>query len=406
MVSLLRLLFGGTAISSFLFNLVASAEPVYLPEPLIGTQAETTWAASATQRVLDTALGLPAIAYPADNPPTPEKVALGRKLFFDRRLSFNKTMSCAMCHVPEQAFSSWEMQTSVGVEGRSGKRNAPTILNVGFYKTLFTDGRETSLETQFISPLIARNEMANPSAGYLVTKLKSLPDYNGLFEEAFGKSASLDRIGMALGVYQRSLVAGNSPFDQWYYGNDKKAISDKAARGFQLFKKQANCTTCHIINEDYAIFTDNNFHDIGYGWWRERKRQNPPETTSVEIAPGEYIQVDKATITSVGDPPQSDLGRYEVTEDPEDLWKFRTPSLRNVGVTMPYMHDGGFSTLRDVLEFYNAGAVPHDGLHPALKPLGLSSGDLADIEAFLHSLTSSTISTLIGEARYQAPDNH
>ena len=406
MISSSRLLLSIPAILIVIWGAAATAEPAYLPEPLMGAPAAKTWSMSATRRMQVPVLGLPAITHPIDNPPTAEKIALGRKIFFDRRLSINKTMSCAMCHVPEQAFSNWEMKTSVGVEGRSVKRNAPTILNVGFYKTLFTDGRETSLETQFISPLIARNEMANPSAGHVVSLLNSLVDYQGLFEKAFGKPVSLDRIGMALGVYQRSLVAGNSPFDRWYYGGEKKAISDEAIRGFQLFSGQGNCTTCHIINEDNTTFTDNSFHDIGYGWWREQIRQNPPTETSVEIARGQFIQVDNAIITSVGDPPEPDLGRYEVTEDPVDRWKFRTPSLRNVAVTMPYMHDGGLTTLRDVLDFYNAGAKPHDGLDPGLKPLGLSGRDLAAIEAFLHSLTSSTISTLIGEARYRDPDNH
>ena len=406
MISSSRLLLSIPAILIVIWGAVATAEPAYLPEPLMGTPVAETWSMSATRRMQVPVLGLPAITHPIDNPPTAEKIALGRKIFFDRRLSINKTMSCAMCHVPEQAFSNWELKTSVGVEGRSVKRNAPTILNVGFYKTLFTDGRETSLETQFISPLIARNEMANPSVGHVVSLLNSLVDYQGLFEKAFGKPVSLDRIGMALGVYQRSLVAGNSPFDRWYYGDEKKAISDEAIRGFQLFSGQGNCTTCHIINEDNATFTDNSFHDIGYGWWREQIRQNPPTETSVEITRGQFIQFDNAIITSVGAPPEPDLGRYEVTEDPVDRWKFRTPSLRNVAVTMPYMHDGGLTTLRDVLEFYNAGTKPHDGLDPRLKPLGLSGRDLAAIEAFLHSLTSSTISTLIGEARYRDPDNH
>ena len=380
-----------------------------LASPLSGLlkaeEAAGAWQEEAFRRATQPVPGLPEIVHPKENQPTPDRIALGRKLFFDRRLSLNRTMSCAMCHIPEQGFANWELQTAVGLEGRSVRRNAPTVLNTAFYQVLFVDGRETALETQYIAPLVARNEMANPSVGYVVDLIQGLEDYQGLFEANFGGKASPDRIGKAFAAYQRSLVAGNSPFDRWRYLDDVEALSAAEKRGFELFSGKAACSNCHLVEESHAIFTDNAFHDIGYGWWREQQRQWPEPQQSVEVAPGIVYPVPHSLIASVGEKPQPDLGRYEVTQDPDDSWKFRTPSLRNVAVTPPYMHDGGFAQLSDVLRFYNAGGRSHGGLDPLIRPLGLDEGELEDLEAFLIALTSPDIPRLIEEARIRAPDN-
>ncbi|WP_282608981.1 cytochrome-c peroxidase [Pelagibius sp. Alg239-R121] len=373
--------------------------------PLQAADTKSSWAEEASRRASEPVLGLPKINHPEENQPTPGKIALGRKLFFDRRLSINRTMSCAMCHIPEQGFANWELQTAVGVEGRTVRRNAPTVLNAAFYRVLFVDGRDTSLETQYIAPLVARNEMANPSAGYVVELLRSLEDYRGAFEANFDGGPSLDRIGKALAAYQRSLIAGNSPFDRWLYQGDERALNASQKRGLGLFKGKAGCVSCHLIEETHAIFTDNAFHDIGYGWWREQQRQTPRDHQQVEVAPGVVYPVPHAVIASVSEKQQPDLGRYEVTQDPDDRWKFRTPSLRNVAVTPPYMHDGGFAQLKDVLRFYNEGGRAHDGLDPVIRPLELSDRDLRDLEAFLTALTSPDIPRLIEEARTAVPDN-
>ena len=161
-------------------------------------------------------LGLPAVSQPVDNIATVEKVELGRLLFFDRRLSLNDTFSCAICHIPEQGFTSNEIKTAVGIEGRSVKRNSPTIYNIAHYDILFQDGREDSLEQQAWSPLLAHNEMANPSIGYVINKIKAIKEYQGLFEQAFdGKGPTMETVGKALAVYQRALNSANSSFDQW-----------------------------------------------------------------------------------------------------------------------------------------------------------------------------------------------
>ncbi|WP_208989608.1 cytochrome c peroxidase [Pseudovibrio sp. POLY-S9] len=357
-------------------------------------------------RSLSTPLGLPPVPHPHDNPPSVAKIELGRKLFFDRRLSINRTMSCAMCHVPEQGFTNWELSTAIGVEGRSLKRNSPSILNVGYLDVLFHDGRDHALETQFIGPLTARNEMANPSAGRVVALLKELADYAQMFEDAFEAQASLDRIGMALGAYQRTILAGNSPFDQWYFGGDETAVGADVKRGFQVFNGKAGCSACHLIEDDHTLFTDELFHDTGYGQMREEKRQNPPASIPVQVAPGVVHQMEFSKIQSVSAEREADLGRYEVTEDPVDRWRFRTPSLRNLTVTPPYMHDGHLSTISQVIEFYDQGGSQLSGQDPRIRPLGLTGAEKQDLEAFLQSLTSPDLDCLISEARVLPPDNH
>jgi len=364
------------------------------------------WAKRALVRSTSPQLGLSPVPHPADNPPSEEKIELGRKIFFDRRLSINNTMSCAMCHVPEQAFVNRELRTSVGVEGRSVKRNAPTIVNAAFLDVLFHDGRDTSLETQFIGPMVARNEMANPSVGLVIAKLRTLPDYAGRFEAAFGAPASLDRLGMALAAYQRSLVLGGSAFDRWKYGKEESALSGKAKRGFEIFTGEAACASCHEIGGRWALFTDQAFHDTGYGWQREQARQNPPETTRVQVAPGVFHDVDYAKVASVSLTREGDIGRYEVTEDPEDRWKFRTPPLRNVAMTPPYMHDGALATLAEVVSFYDSGGPGHSRQDPRIRPLGLREDDREALVAFLEALTSPGLECLAAEARVHPPDNH
>lgn len=364
------------------------------------------WSERAMARSLAAHPGLPPVPHPDDNPPTRAKIELGRTLFFDRRLSINKTMSCAMCHVPEQGFVNWELQTAVGVEGRSAKRNAPTLANIAFLGTLFHDGRDNALETQFVGPMVAHNEMANPSVGRVVAFLKGDPQYGALFETAFGAPPSLDRIGMALGTYQRTLVAGNTPFDRWRYGGEADALSASQKRGFDIFTGKGDCASCHLIDVEHALFTDEAFHDTGYGWMRERQRQTPPASAMVQVAPGVVYDVDYAKIAAVSGERDADLGRYEVTEDPADRWMFRTTPLRNVAMTPPYMHDGSLHTLRDVIAFYNSGGPGHAGQDPRIRPLNLTDNEMADLEAFLASLTSPDLTCLAAEARINRPDNH
>jgi cytochrome c peroxidase len=239
-------------------------------------------------------LGLPAMTHPKDNTPSAKKIALGRKLFMDRRLSHNNTISCGMCHVPEQGFTSNELATAVGIEGRSHRRNTPTIFNVGYYKFLFHDGRELTLEDQVIGPLLAFNEMGNPSIGHVIEKIRNLDDYAGLFEEVYGSEVTLERVSHAIAAYERTFISGNSRFDQWHYGGDSNALTKQEVQGFEIFNGKAGCVTCHTINEKTALFTDQSFHNTGIGWARNNKvikKEYESDTFPVQLAPGVIVQV-------------------------------------------------------------------------------------------------------------------
>jgi len=357
-------------------------------------------------RVVDTPpLGLPKIPVPANNPITEQKIDLGRKLFFDRRLSINNTFSCAICHIPEQGFTNNELEKAVGVEGRLHRRNAPTIYNTAYLKRLFHDGRERSLETLIWGPLLARNEMAMPAMGRVIDRIESLPDYQGLFEQTFdGRQANAVTIGQALANYNRVLVSGNSPFDRWYYGKEDKAIPEPAIRGFELFKGKAQCINCHSVGEQSALFTDNKLHNVGLGFIRSMGADDPEKETML-VAPGLYMDIAKSFRDTVAATPLPDVGYYEITQNPDDRWKYRTPSLRNVALTAPYMHDGSMHDLTTVIAFYNQGGisqnengVPNVTQSPLIKPLGLTEQESSDLVAFLNTLNGDNMAELISDA--------
>ena len=349
--------------------------------------------------------GLPQVPIPEANPPTIPKIRVGRKLFLDRRLSNNGTLSCAMCHVPEQGFTVNELRTAVGNEGKTLRRSAPTLFNVAYAGPFFHDGREPELDLQPFDVFLNPDEMAAPSLGAIVEKVRSFSDYSPLFEKAFGKPPTVESIGGALGAYLRTLLSANSPFDRWRYGGEQGALSDAAVRGFRQFSGKAGCARCHTIGEEHALFTDHRFHDTGIGWYNTIVGRNTTEPVTVEIAPGVVTDLDRSAVASVGEPPVNDLGRYEVTGDPADRWRFKTPILRNVALTAPYMHEGSLSTLSDVVEFYNRGAHRHDGLDPMISPLGLEEHEIADIVEFLESLTGDNVDELIRDARSESIGN-
>lgn len=341
--------------------------------------------------------GLPPLPVPADNPLTDPGIALGRKLFFDRRLSANGTMSCAMCHVPEHGFTHNEMTTALGIGGRSLRRNAPTILNVGYLERLFHDGRERRLEDQVWAPLLAADEMGNASRTAVVERIASLPDYDGLFESALGEGPGPQAIGIALASFQRALVAADSPFDRWRYGGRDGALSESARRGFELFAGRAGCARCHSVGERFALFTDQDFHNTGIGYLAAM-RPTPTER-EIAVAPGETLRADTAGLESIGGGREPDLGLAEVTGLAADRWRYRTPSLRNVALTAPYMHDGSISSLEAVVRFYARGGAPNPGLDPLIEPLDLDERAVSDLVALLRSLTGGDVARLVEDAR-------
>ena len=357
------------------------------------------WDALALMRVKAPPLGLPPVPVPADNRLTKAKIALGRKLFFDRRLSINNTMSCAMCHIPEQGFSNNELATAVGVEGRSVRRNSPTSYNVAYARTMFHDARDSSLETQIFGPLLAHNEMGNPSIGMVIDKIASLEDYRRLFRKAFGASPNVHNLGQALASYQRTLLSANSPFDRWKYGGDQTAMSAAAIKGYKLFIGKAGCNSCHLIGSDSALFTDHGLHNTGIGSARVGQDNQGGPPIDVEIAPGVTVKLERRIVASVGEAPPKDLGRLEITDRPEDLFRYKTPMLRNVAITGPYMHDGSLRSLEDVVRFYNGGGIANPGLDAAIRALGLDASEVSALVAFLNALTGSNIRDLIADAR-------
>lgn len=341
-------------------------------------------------------LGLPAMQNPLD----PAEIDLGRQLFFDRRLSKNETLSCAMCHIPEQGFTQNELATPVGHLGKGVRRNVPSLYNVAFTKHLFLDGREQSLEAQIWSPLLAENEMANESREAVLATVASIGAYRARFGETFDEGLTEATLGRALAAYQRALLSGDSPFDRWYFGvgqssvgltSDAMAYPALASRGFAVFQEKG-CVSCHALNDNSALFTDGQFHNTGTGYRRAGRATRPP---AVQLAPGVFVvpTVDAETETF------TDEGRYELTGRPIDRWRYRTPSLRNVALTAPYMHDGSLTSLEEVVAFYAHGGGGDPMQDSRTRTIELSQSDQQALVAFLRTLTSDHVDALVADAR-------
>jgi cytochrome c peroxidase len=226
--------------------------------------------------------------------------------------------------------------------------------------------------------------MANPSLGHVLDRLRALPDYAGRFEAAFaGRGASADSVGEALASYERTLVAGDSPFDRYRYGGANDALRADERRGLEIFTGKGRCANCHLIGEHSALLSDFRYHNTGIGWLRSQQRAQ----VEVELAPGTTAPMSAADLRRIGAPPRSDLGRFEITLDPADRWAYKTPMLRNVAATAPYMHDGSLPTLEAVVEFYDGGGAGAPDQSSLIAPLRLSTAEKAALVAFLKALT-------------------
>jgi cytochrome c peroxidase len=301
-------------------------------------------------------LGLPPVPIPADNPPTAETIALGRKLFYDTRLSKDNSLACASCHNPNFAFTD-RLKLSKGMGGMIGIRNAPTLLNAAYSPLQFWDGRASSLEQQAAAPIANPVEM-DQSHKVTVSKISGDLSYRAEFAQAFGPGpVTLGKIEESLASFERTLLSGNSPFDRYEFGGDKKALSTAAIRGMEIFRdpKRGNCAVCHTIDKTYALFTDGKFHNTGAGVNGE----------------GEF----------------TDLGRYSQTKLEADKGAFKTPTLRNVALTGPYMHDGSLKTLKGVVDFYAGGGNSNPDLDKEMKVIHLPGQDRTDLVEFLQALT-------------------
>lgn len=351
--------------------------------------------AAAGVAVGTTLLGLPAVPEPADNPITAEKVRLGNILFNDKRFSSTGEVSCATCHDPAKAFTDGPLAVSEGVNKLTGTRNAPTVINAAFNATQFWDGRRPSLEEQSGDPFLNPVEMNLPSHDAIVAIVREDPAYQKMFREAFGvepAAVTMDHVKRAIAAFERTIISGNSPFDRWRYGGEADAVSEEAKRGFDIFLTQGRCASCHTISETHALFTDNKFHNVGIGFSKIAK--------DAEKVVGEFLRVaktDQAVDEAVlGDAKISEIGRFAVSREMQDIGQFKTPTLRNIAATAPYMHDGSLRTLREVIEFYNTTISPHEDQNQepnpfqsgGIRPLDLTEAQIGDLVAFLETLTS------------------
>lgn len=304
---------------------------------------------------------------------------------------------CAMCHVPEEGFTSNASQLSLGLEGVSLQRNAPSLLNVAWQARLFHDGRESLLPAMVWSPLLHSDEMRNRSPAHLLAHLRRWPHYTGRFEQAFaGALPSRKTVSEALAAYLRSLVAGNSRFDQWRYRNQPAALTAQEQQGFGVFMGAGRRVACHSVADKAALFADGRFHVIGAGF---KSAKSARGRFPVALAPGVSTTVSAVQMAAFANPRVPDLGRFEITQNNADRFAFKTPSLRNVSRTAPYMHDGSLATLADVVAFYNRGGDPAPGKSTLLIPLNLKPDDQQALVAFLRALDSASLPDLIAQAR-------
>lgn len=320
---------------------------------------------------------------PEDNPLSVEKVALGKTLYFDKRLSVDNTISCAACHDPRLGFADGK-KVAEGIQQKKGARSSPTTLNTAFLDAQFWDGRASSLEEQVKGPLVNPVEMGMPSHDVLVTKLRKIAEYRRGFQEVFGtEDFTIDHVAKAIASFERTLNTFNSPFDR-FIGGDKGAMSPSAQRGWELFQGKARCITCHEFNTAYPFFTDNKFHNIGVAM----------KAVNFEaLARRAAVETDVARLTR--EPGAAELGRYLVTKQPKDIGAFKTPGLREIAHTAPYMHDGSEPTLESMIDFYDKGGAPNPNLDGGMRPLGLTVEERKDLVEFLKALTSDDLPRLV-----------
>lgn len=319
---------------------------------LISTAFLTVWGGGTVARGGLLSNGpLPPMPIPGDNPQSDAKIALGKALYFDVRLSSNNTVSCASCHRPDASWAD-TTPTSEGVDHRKGGRNSPTILNAGYIVPQFWDGRALHLEKQAVGPVANPVEMDLPLPK-LIERLQASPGYVAMFKAAFDAAPSEDLVAKAIASFERTIISKNSPYDRYLEG-DHAAMSPPAVRGMKLFGGKGHCMSCH----SGPAFSDSRFHNLGVGY-----------------SNGSY----------------ADQGRYAVTKDPRDRGAFRTPPLRDVATTAPYLHDGSEATMEAVIDLYDRGGIPNPHLDPLVLPLHLSRGEKADLVAFLKSLTGDPV---------------
>lgn len=349
--------------------------------------------AIASAALAEAPLGLPEVEVPADNPQTPAKIALGDRLFNDVRFSSTGDVSCATCHAPDKAFTDSPLSVSEGIRKLTGTRNAPTVVNAAYHETQFWDGRSPDLEDQALHPFVNPVEMGLPSHEPILEIIRGDDDYVAAFRDVFGVAPgdiTIDEVTMAIAAFERTQVAGDSPFDRWYFGGEEDAISEQAKRGFQVFLTNGRCVSCHTIEQNFALFTDHKFHNVGVGI-NDVEDRIPELARAFQVAKNKGADVDVAVLS---DPDTSELGRFAVDDELSSMGAFKTSTLRNIAVTAPYFHDGSVTTLREAVEHYNNGGVtnPDDEVNAfisgGIRPLDLTEQEMDDLVAWMETLTS------------------
>lgn len=324
---------------------------------------------------------------PPGDDPTPERVALGRKLYFDARLSADGTVSCATCHDVTRGFTDQRM-VSEGIRGQLGRRNAPTVLNAALIEPQFLDGRARNVEHQAGMPILNPVEMGHPDEASALAAVRAAPEYPALFKAAYGRELVYEDIGRAIGAFERTLIFLDTPFDRFMAGDDG-AISDVAKKGRDLFNGQARCVTCHPINTSNPLGTNFNFHNIGVA----ARTQDFEALAKRALAALANDSSEQALDELAVGTDLSELGRFMITKNRSDIGAFKTPQLRNIGITFPYMHDGSMQTLWDVVDHYNKGGEDNPFLDGGIEPLALTDEQIDQLVAFLFTLTDDRFAT-------------
>ena len=319
---------------------------------------------------------------PKENEITPARIALGRKLYFEPKLSADGTVSCATCHDVTRGFSD-QQPTSEGIGGQFGTKNSPTTMNVTLLHTMFWDGRSPSVDHQAMQPIINPVEMGvEDNEAVIIAGIKDDPEYQKMFQGAYGREMNFQDIGRAIATFERTLNFLDSPFRR-YQNGDQNAMSADAVEGWKLFNREGRCTACHTMSPSNPLGTDNKFHNIGISASHQDFPRLAADAAKILQQDSSDKILDELALASE----YGELGRFTVTHNTCEIGAFRTPMLVNVGITGPYMHDGSMKTLWDVVDHYNAGGEPNLFLDGGIEPLNLTDRQVDQLVAFLFALT-------------------
>jgi cytochrome c peroxidase len=326
------------------------------------------------------------IYVPPGNELTADRIALGRKLYFDTHLSRDGTLACATCHDVSRGFTD-HRNVSEGISDQLGRRSAPTTLNAALLQNMFWDGRAATLEDQAKLPILNPIEMGHPDPASAMKAIAADPAYQPLFMKAYGRAPNYDDLARAIASFERTLIFLDAPFDRFAAG-DKSAISAAAQRGFDLFNNKGRCVSCHMLNSSNPLGTDNLFHNIGVSARTQNFEGLASQGLKAIAANDSAEALDKLALQT----DLAELGRFIVTRNRGDIGAFKTEQLRNIGITAPYMHDGSLKTLWDVIDHYNKGGETNAYLDGGIEPLDLSESEINDLVEFLFTLTDRRFS--------------